>query len=441
MREYINKLESVFSLSKQKENFSEVLTSIENSIPFKGTNLWILIFAIFIASLGLNVNSTAVIIGAMLISPLMGPIIGIGFSVGINHPEMLKLSVKNYAFASIIGLVTSTVYFFITPLSEAHSEILARTSPNIYDVFIAFFGGAAGMLANGTKTKGNVIPGVAIATALMPPLCTAGYGIATGQFKFFSGALYLYIINTVYIAVSTFLVVKLLNFPAFHFASNEKNEKRSRKIMWVLIIITFVPSVYFGYIMIKKNAFEHTANNFITNEAIFPNNFLLQKNISYEKKEIQLTYGGQKLEDSEIDKMKKRTSIYGLDSVKIVVNQGFNFTTPTATTEPTLASTQTSIDKDNLAKMMAFQDSISTEQQLTSQVFKELKTQGIGVDGFTIGYLLQDDNDKSKKTKMILVETDKRLSEEKRKDLENYLKVRIQNDSVRIVISTMPKAK
>lgn len=377
----------------------------------------------------------------MLISPLMGPIIGIGFSVGINHPEMLKLSVKNYAFASIIGLVTSTVYFFITPLSEAHSEILARTSPNIYDVFIAFFGGAAGMLANGTKTKGNVIPGVAIATALMPPLCTAGYGIATGQFKFFSGALYLYIINTVYIAVSTFLVVKLLNFPAFHFASNEKNEKRSRKIMWVLIIITFVPSVYFGYIMIKKNAFEHTANNFITNEAIFPNNFLLQKNISYEKKEIQLTYGGQKLEDSEIDKMKKRTSIYGLDSVKIVVNQGFNFTTPTATTEPTLASTQTSIDKDNLAKMMAFQDSISTEQQLTSQVFKELKTQGIGVDGFTIGYLLQDDNDKSKKTKMILVETDKRLSEEKRKDLENYLKVRIQNDSVRIVISTMPKAK
>lgn len=441
MREYINKLESVFSLSKQKENFSEVLTSIENSIPFKGTNLWILIFAIFIASLGLNVNSTAVIIGAMLISPLMGPIIGIGFSVGINHPEMLKLSVKNYAFASIIGLVTSTVYFFITPLSEAHSEILARTSPNIYDVFIAFFGGAAGMLANGTKTKGNVIPGVAIATALMPPLCTAGYGIATGQFKFFSGALYLYIINTVYIAVSTFLVVKLLNFPAFHFASNEKNEKRSQKIMWVLIIITFVPSVYFGYIMIKKNAFEHTANNFITNEAIFPNNFLLQKNISYEKKEIQLTYGGQKLEDSEIDKMKKRTSIYGLDSVKIVVNQGFNFTTPTATTEPTLASTQTSIDKDNLAKMMAFQDSISTEQQLTSQVFKELKTQGIGVDGFTIGYLLQDDNDKSKKTKMILVETDKRLSEEKRKDLENYLKVRIQNDSVRIVISTMPKAK
>lgn len=154
-----------------------------------------------------------------------------------------------------------------------------------------------------------------------------------------------------------------------------------------------------------------------------------------------MTYGGQKLEDSEIDKMKKRTSIYGLEGVKIVVNQGFNFTTPTATTEPTLASTQTSIDKDNLAKMMAFQDSINTEQKLTLQIFKELKTQGIGVDGFTIGYLLQDEDDKSKKTKMILVETDERLSEEKRKDLENYLKVRIQNDSVRIVISMMPKGK
>lgn len=436
IKELLDKLEEVFSLYRQKENFSEVMISIENNIPFRGTNLWILIFAIFIASLGLNVNSPAVIIGAMLISPLMGPIIGIGFSVGINHPNMLKLALKNYAFAFAIGLITSTIYFLITPLSDAHSEILARTSPNVYDVFIAFFGGAAGMLANGSKQKGNVIPGVAIATALMPPLCTAGYGIATGQWGFLFGALYLYVINTVYIAVSTFLMVKVLSFPAYHYTQNETLEKRSEKIMWFLVIITLIPSIYLGYSMIKKNSFEHTANKFIANEAIFPNNFLLQKDISYEKNEIQLTYGGQKLEEEDRKQLDRRLKIYGLDSVKIVINQGFNFVDPSKEISPLLQeSEQARLERENMSKMLAFQDSVAQEKKLIEQVYKEIKAQNNSVKTFSIAdAIVSKDSIRSKKSKIILVELNKELSEKERLGLEKFLKVRV-SDSIRIIIS------
>lgn len=440
IKQWIDKLEEVFSLYRQKENFSEVMISIENNIPFRGTNLWILIFAIFIASLGLNVNSTAVIIGAMLISPLMGPIIGIGFSVGINHPNMLKLALKNYAFSFAIGLITSTVYFLISPLSDAHSEILARTSPNIYDVFIAFFGGAAGMLANGSKQKGNVIPGVAIATALMPPLCTAGYGIATGQWSYLFGALYLYIINTVYIAVSTFLMVKVLSFPAYHYTKNESLEKRSEKVMWALVFITLIPSIYLGYSMIRKNSFEHSANTFITNEAIFPNNFLLQKNISYENNEIQLTYGGQKLESSDLKQLDNRLKIYGLDGVKIIVNQGFNFADPNskeAISPLHQESEQTRLERENMSRMLAFQDSISKESELIEQIFNELKAQNNSVKTFSIADAVVSKGTSKKKSKIILVELnkEKELTPKQRKSIEQFLKVRIKNDSVRVIIS------
>ena len=184
-----------FNVMPDKEDESLTVSQINSGISFHGANLWVLIFAIFIASLGLNVNSTAVIIGAMLISPLMGPIIGMGLAVGISDLELLKRSAKNYLVATGISVLTATIYFLLTPLNEAQSELLARTSPTLYDVLIALCGGAAGILAISTKGKGNVIPGVAIATALMPPLCTAGYGLAMGKAQFFFGAFYLFFIN------------------------------------------------------------------------------------------------------------------------------------------------------------------------------------------------------------------------------------------------------
>ena len=193
-------------LHQGEEDKKKVMENVISNISFRGSNLWILTCAIIIASVGLNVNSTAVVIGAMLISPLMGPILGAGFSLGIFNFELFKKSLKNLAIATAVGLFTSTLYFYLTPFKETQSEILARTSPNIYDILIAFFGGLVGVIAITRVEKGNPIPGVAIATALMPPLCTAGYGLAVGNFKFFFGALFLYTINCVFICIATFLI-------------------------------------------------------------------------------------------------------------------------------------------------------------------------------------------------------------------------------------------
>lgn len=210
--QFQNYLKGIFDPSEDRESEVETIENICKGINFRGSNLWVLIFAIFIASLGLNVNSTAVIIGAMLISPLMGPIMGIGLGLGINDFELIKKAFRNLAIATVFGILTSTFYFLISPLNEARSELLARTTPTIYDVLIAFFGGMAGIVASSTRLKGNVIPGVAIATALMPPLCTAGFGIASGNFSYFFGAFYLYMINSVFIAFATTLGVKLMHF-------------------------------------------------------------------------------------------------------------------------------------------------------------------------------------------------------------------------------------
>ena len=202
-----------FDLGEDSALQDEVVDNICRGVDFRGTNLWVLIFATFVASLGLNVNSTAVIIGAMLISPLMGPIMGMGLSVGINDFDLLKRSVRNFGFMVLVSILTSTLYFVVSPLSGAQSELLARTVPTTYDVLIAFFGGLAGIVAQSRRDRtSTVIPGVAIATALMPPLCTAGYGLATLQLNYFLGAFYLFFINTVFIAIATFVVVRFLKY-------------------------------------------------------------------------------------------------------------------------------------------------------------------------------------------------------------------------------------
>ncbi|WP_346860462.1 DUF389 domain-containing protein [uncultured Draconibacterium sp.] len=209
-------LRSVLSINDGTD-IPATIEGIKRDIGFRGPTAWILIFSIFIASIGLNINSTAVIIGAMLISPLMGPILGIGLSIGTNDFETLVRSLKNLGIAVSIALFTSTLYFIITPLTIEQSELLARTKPTILDVMVALFGGFAGILAGSRKEKTNVIPGVAIATALMPPLCTAGYGLATLKLSYFFGAFYLFFINSVFISLATFLVVRYLKFPWFPF--------------------------------------------------------------------------------------------------------------------------------------------------------------------------------------------------------------------------------
>jgi len=288
-------------------------------VVFRGTNLWILIFAILIASLGLNVNSTAVIIGAMLVSPLMGPIIGLGVGVGIGDFDLLRRALKNYGIAVLISVLTATIYFLLSPLSEARSELLARTSPSLYDVLIAFFGGAAGVLALTTKSKGQVIPGVAIATALMPPLCTAGYGLATAQWNYFFGALYLFFINTVFIAVATFIGVKLLRFHTLQSTSPERarNEKR---LVSAVVFITLLPAAFMTVGIVRQEVTEQSVKKFIENEVAQNGTKILSAKA--EGDTINIVTVGRVISDDELSDARRHLSLYGLKDYSLSIIQG-----------------------------------------------------------------------------------------------------------------------
>ncbi|MCO6485654.1 MAG: DUF389 domain-containing protein, partial [Saprospiraceae bacterium] len=292
---WIRRLLTYLNLESELDDPERIHATIEKDIIFKGTNLWILSFAIIVASVGLNMNSTAVIIGAMLISPLMGPINGIGYSIATYNMPLFRQAIKNLGFAIIAGLVASTAYFAITPISTAHSELLARTSPTIYDVLIALFGGLAGIVAITSKQKGNVIPGVAIATALMPPLCTSGYGLATGQFSFFLGAFYLFTINTVFIAIASLIITQVLRLP-IRGSLDPQVKKRINQWISVVIAIVLIPSIYFGYPLVQKERFIENANLYVQNISIIEGNFLLRNEINAEERRIRLVYGGPTLD-------------------------------------------------------------------------------------------------------------------------------------------------
>lgn len=317
-------LRQILDPSDEQEREEDTVEAIRKGILFCGTNLWVLIFATFIASLGLNTNSTAVIIGAMLISPLMGPIMGIGLGVGINDFELIKKAFRNLMIATIFSVLTSTLYFLLSPLNEARSELLARTTPTIYDVLIAFFGGMAGIVASSTKLKGNVIPGVAIATALMPPLCTAGFGLASGNLSYFFGAFYLFTINSVFIAFATTLGVRLMHFSKKKFVDKER-EKKVHRIVYSIIFLTMVPSVYITYNMVKTNIFEMNASRFIKNEFNFPNTLVVDRYVKTENPErrIEVSLIGKEISEEVIMSLKEKMLHYGLHDVPLLIHQGF----------------------------------------------------------------------------------------------------------------------
>ncbi|MFT5859339.1 MAG: putative hydrophobic protein (TIGR00271 family) [Flavobacteriaceae bacterium] len=320
-RRPIKQLFAFLHLTHEQEDHDVVRTSIEKGIIFRGTNLWILVFAILIASVGLNMNSTAVIIGAMLISPLMGPINGIGFSVATYDFKLFKSSLKNYGFSALAGLAASTVYFLITPIHTEHSELLSRTSPTIYDVFIAMFGGLAGIVAITSKNKGNVIPGVAIATALMPPLCTAGYGISVANWAYFLSAMYLFLINSVFIALSSMLVTQLLKFPK---KSNliSREIKNARIVVGIVILVTVVPSIVLGVSLVKKEKFNQLATSFVQKVNVWDGNYLLSQKIDANLRAITLIYGGNEFDEKSKQTLLNKAEDLGLGEAKIVIEQG-----------------------------------------------------------------------------------------------------------------------
>ena len=421
-----------FNLDEDKADEALIVESIRRDVQFKGTNLWTLIFAIFIASIGLNMNATAVIIGAMLISPLMGPIMGIGLGIAINDFELLQKGIKNIFIATIISVITSAIYFFLTPIHNANSELLARTNPSLWDVLIAFFGGLAGIVAGTRKERSNVIPGVAIATALMPPLCTAGFGLATGKWYFFLGALYLYFINSLLICFATLLIVKHLKFHKKEFATKEKENRVIRSI-WVIVIITILPSIYLAYRLVQRTIFEGNAKRFVQNEFHFKRTQVVNKNYTFlgNKKTIELLLIGQELTPLTIDSLRNRMALYDLDSTKLIIHQGLN-----ARQEIDLAQIKASILEDVFAEEPdTLPQQVNKLEKTLPDISSELKTLYPEIKEYAIenAILIKQDSLRKETLTFFIARTAKSLPVKEQKNLTDWVKQRIGADSVRFI--------
>lgn len=349
-----------FNLDEDRAEESEIIDGIKKAVEFKGVNLWTLIFAIFIASIGLNINSTAVVIGAMLISPLMGPIMGIGLGSAIYDVDLIKKSFKNLLFAIIIALITSSLYFSISPLNEAKSELLARTNPTIWDVMIALFGGLTGIIAGSRKNISNAIPGVAIATALMPPLCTAGYGLATGNLYYLFGAFYLFIINCFFICLSTYWIIKLLKFRPVEVINVSKKEKIKRMILAVTLLL-ILPTIYFGYVMVKQELFIRNANEYVNKEITGDSINVLTKKIDPIEKKIDLLLYGEKL---------------GADEIAMIINKRGNYDLAEANVQILSARGQKNAEQQNYSELIEdvfYSNKLNMQQK--DSVINQLKSE------------------------------------------------------------------
>lgn len=436
-------IKSYFNVLPYKDGEKYVIKQITNGINFQGSNLWILIFAVFIASLGLNVNSTAVIIGAMLISPLMGPIIGMGLALGIADLDLFKQSIKNYLISTFISVVTATIYFTLSPITDAQSELLARTSPTLYDVLIALFGGAAGFLAMSTKGKNNVIPGVAIATALMPPLCTAGYGLAVQNTSYFLGAFYLYFINTVFIAFTTCLGVRFLHFHRKQFINLEKMRRVNYYIVSI-IIITIIPASYMTWNIIKQSVFKNNIENFITKELNYSGTNILSHQYDLKTKTLHVVAVGNPISTDSIAKAQKAMTNYQLDGYALKVIQGSNSDSLLLLQHKNKG--QLMVGEKNTAEWqeLAYRNDVLQKQLnsythypvLANDMKEELKVVCPSAKSIILSKASESfvDSASIKNHIVAIVKTNKTLAKDNRKQLYDWLKVKVKSDSLELII-------
>lgn len=321
----ISSVKSYFNVAGDLESRSQIETSIRSGVSFRGAQLLVLIFAIFVASLGLNTDSTPVVIGAMLISPLMGPIIGMGLGIGIHDFFLLRRGLKNITLAVAGSLLASALYFLISPQYEGNAQLLARTSPSIYDAFIALFGGAAGILSIAAKNKGQVLPGVAIATSLMPPLCTAGYGIATLQWTYFIGALYLFFTNMVFILFATWIGVKLMGLKPIP-TEDTVRAKRVQALVYIVVVATVGISAYLTVQMLRRSIFIDRATEFVDNGLKFDNAEVLSHKVYMDgnTRHIDVTIIGEHMPQDSLElAVLKKLDAAGLEGTQLTLRQGF----------------------------------------------------------------------------------------------------------------------
>jgi len=431
MTNITQKILNFIDLQKGEENKKSVIENITGAISFRGSNIWILACAIIIASVGLNVNSTAVIIGAMLISPLMGPIVGAGFGLGMYDFELLKKSIKNLVIATIVSLATSTMYFYISPFKEAQSELLARTSPNIYDILIAFFGGLVGVIAVTRVEKGNPIPGVAIATALMPPLCTAGYGLALGNYLYFFGALYLYTINCVFICIATFVIVKFLNYPIAQ-QLDLKHQKRVKYGITILILLLILPSIYFAYQLYVQKNYNSKTEIFIQKEFLDNDYPVIYKKIRYntDPKRIELAFLAKKFSDTAIINLNKKLPDYGLPNTKLIIRQDTVNLRKDIMNQ--MNNNQSIVDQKDIL-ITNLRNQLAQYQFNSNQIGNEAKILFPSVTSLTIGnYTLESEVNKSKVIPVILFQSKKKADLEMKQKMKMWLKERLGKDSIEV---------
>jgi len=428
----MNRFSQFINLHNGEEEKNVVKENVLANISFRGSNLWILACAIAIASVGLNVNSTAVIIGAMLISPLMGPIVGAGFALGTYDFLLLKKALKNLFIATVVSLSVSAVYFYLSPFKDAQSELLARTSPNIYDVLIAFFGGVVGAITITRKEKGNPLAGVAIATALMPPICTVGYGIAIGNLNYIAGAFYLYVINCFFICLSTFLIIKYLKYPIFQ-QVDEKVQKKVRNITSILVLFMIVPSVYLAFNLFMEKSEQQKCNNFIKSEFTDKGYTLIYKDLNLEVKPkvIALAFVNKQFNQSEITSYNSKLKKYKISNTKLVILQDTNI----------INSNSNEISSSNLIKMLKEADlnlkadSTNNSSMENNNIMAEVKVLFPSINNVaynTINYKNIENNSLNSKT-VVLIKSEQKIETEQLTKFEEWIKIKLKVSEVIVV--------
>lgn len=429
-----------FSLLQDKADDESIERRIREGMELSGATPWILIFAILVASIGLNVNSTAVIIGAMLISPLMGPIMCAGLGVALYDFDLVKRSLVNLGIATLISLVVSTLYFTLSPLREAQSELLARTSPTIWDVMIALFGGLAGIIGVTRKEKSNVIPGVAIATALMPPVCTAGYALATGQWRFFGGALYLYTINCVFISLATMIGIRVLRLKRHGFETKAM-ERRVKFYLLMLALGTALPSAYLAVALVKDELFKAQAQKFVTQEFTLPNTHVAETQINTSSRTIELALIGEPLSQSMLNNIEARLATAQLQGAKIVVHQNGDNRLDVTSLKSSLLSDLYQNAQQNLQQKEERIQSLQGELTARNELFAkaqdmsdELKAQYPSIQSVFVSEGIEfSPNTEAQKFLQLSVKTSRTLVRADQTRIENWFKARSKADNARVV--------
>lgn len=433
------KVKSVLDISEHIDTESAE-KAIRSNIYFRGPNAWILAIAIVIASVGLNVNSIPVIIGAMLISPLMGPIFGLGLGLGINDFELMKAAGRNLLVMMGISLLASFIYFLITPLSLTNpTELLARTNPTIYDVLIALFGGFAGIFEQCRKDKGTVFSGVAIATALMPPLCTAGFGLASGNLHYFAGAIYLFIINCLFIMLATYTMVKYLKFNALKF-SDEKLGRRTKAVSTILIILFIIPSIWSAVLLVRQNNFEDRALEFMEANKSVEKSIIYDYKISHsDGSKIELFYTGEPLSATARTNIESSAKEHGIKPEQLIISE---HTTIEGTNEMELVKTiyeRTDTElKNREAEIQRLREELKMlrgEEIPYVQIQKEIRLSYPQVEDIYIsrGAFVAKDSLDAKSCILVVPQCTDSIKVEDKIKLEEWLKLRLASENVVLI--------